>query len=93
MQTHIIKTFYIQLTVEDSVMKIQLKNDVLSTPNESNLCLWTVRNVFWSCNNLCGQQDYVHFTGAFFPFSNHIVLGLFVPRVIVYFVGELFLRA
>lgn len=69
------------------------ENDVLSMPNESNSCFWTVRNVFWSCNNLCRQQDYVHFTGAFLPFSNHIFCVYLSLGVIIWLVGELFLRA
>ena len=42
------KTLCIQLTVEVSVMKMQLNNEVLSRLNESNTCLWTVRNVMSS---------------------------------------------
>jgi len=80
------KTLCIQLTVEVSVMKMQLNNEVLSRLNESNTCLWTVRNVMSSSLVILyeGSMIVLISLGVFALFKWN-VLDLFVPRVIVFF--------
>jgi hypothetical protein len=79
------KTPCIQLKVEVSVMKMQLNNEVLSTLNESNTYLWTVRNIMSSSLVIYYEGSKIMLTSlGVFALFNLNVLELYVPRVIVF---------